>query len=192
MSNRTKNYSAFYVAEPSSESNLKANATKDFCYYNLLKAWKAQATKDCPFPFVDAHDATYSVRDGSDWEKTLKPRLRERLRLSKNIILFLSTNTESSDALREEIEYGIGTLGLPVIVIYPDYKSESDLLDENGNLKQEVKNLWDNLPEFRDLMSNVPTLHIPMNKETIRKALNNINYTIQHKHNRENKRYVYK
>lgn len=178
MSNRTKNYSAFYVAEPFSPSNLGAHATKDFCYYNTLRMWKGE---DASFPFVNAHDATYSVRDGSDWEKTLKPRLRERLRVSKNIILFLSKNTESSDALREEIEYGIGTLGLPVIVIYPDYKSKSDLLDENGNLKEEVKKLWNNLPEFRDLMSSVPTLHIAMNKETIRKALNEKSFSVQHK-----------
>lgn len=189
MSNRTKNYSAFYVAEPFSQSNLGANATKDFCYYNELKMWKG---RDSSFPFINAHDATYSVRDGSDWEKTLKPRLRERLRVSKNIILFLSKNTKNSKALREEIEYGIGTLGLPVIVVYPDYSQESDLLDNNGNLKQEVKDLWENLPKFRDLMSNVPTLHIPMNKEIIDKALSNINYTIQNKHNCKNECYVYK
>lgn len=189
MSNRTKNYSAFYVAEPFSPSNLGANATKDFCYYNTLRMWKGA---DASFPFVNAHDATYSVRDGSDWEKTLKPRLRERLRLSKNIILFLSENTKNSRALREEIEYGVGTLGLPIIVVYPDYSEESDLLDKNSNLKKDVTDLWDNLPVFRNLMGSVPTLHIPMNKNSIRKALNNINFTIQHKHNRENKCYLYR
>lgn len=178
MPNRTKNYSAFYVTEPFSPSNLRENATKDFCYYNTLRMWKGA---DASFPFVNAHDATYSVRDGSDWERTLKPRLRERLRVSKNIILFLSERTENSRALREEIEYGIGALGLPVIIVYPDYSSESDLLDENGNLKQEVKKLWNNLPKFRDLMGDVPTLHIPMNKETIRKALNEKSFTVQHK-----------
>ncbi len=187
MSNRTKNYSAFYVAEPFSPSNLGAHATKDFCYYNTLRMWKG---KDASFPFVNAHDATYSVRDGSNWETTLKPRLRERLRVSKNIILFLSENTKNSRALREEIEYGIGTLGLPVIVVYPDYESKSALLDRNGNLKQEVKNLWDNLSKFRDLMGNVPTLHIPMNKDTIRKALNNSSFTVQHKC--ENDVYIYR
>lgn len=36
MANRTANYTAFYVAEPFDESNLGANATPDFCYYNTL------------------------------------------------------------------------------------------------------------------------------------------------------------
>ena len=50
MANRTANYTAFYVAEPFNESNLGANATPDFCYYNTLRAWKG---KDSTFPFVD-------------------------------------------------------------------------------------------------------------------------------------------
>ena len=108
------NYSAFYVSEPFSESSLGAHATKDFCYYNMLKAWKGS---DSTFPFNNAHETTYNVRDNSDWELTLKPRLRARLRNSKNIILFLSSNTVNSRALREEIEYGINELKLPIIVI---------------------------------------------------------------------------
>ena len=84
MAYRNGNYSAFYVAEPFSESGLGANATKDFVYYNMLRAWKGA---DTTFPFIDSHDKNYNVRDGSDWEKTLKPRLRDRLAKSKNIIL---------------------------------------------------------------------------------------------------------
>lgn len=115
MANR--NYSAFYVSEPFSETKLGAYSAKDFVYYNMLRAWKG---KDNSFPFLDAHDTTYNVRDNSDWDLTLKPRLRQRLRNSKNIILFLSENTRNSRALREEIDYGINVLGLPVIVVYPD------------------------------------------------------------------------
>ena len=103
MSNRTANYTAFYVKEPFDESNLRAYATPDFLYYNQLRAWKAA---DSTFPFIDAHAKTYNVRDDSSWE-TLKKRLHERLDMSKNIILFLSSNTKNSDALREEIDYGI-------------------------------------------------------------------------------------
>ena len=179
MINRTKNYTAFYVTEPFNESNLGPNQQEDFCYYNLLKAWKAA---DSAFPFVNAHDATYSVRDGSDWEKTLKPRLHARLEVSKNIILFLSERTISSRALTEEIEYGIRKKELPVIVIYPDYSEKAELLNEDGkSLNDEIKKLWDNLPVFRDLMENVPTLHIPMKKEIIRNALNNPKFTVQNK-----------
>ncbi len=167
MAYRNGNYAAFYVAEPFDPSALGANATKDFQYYNLLRAGKGA---DSSFPFNDSHDKTYNVRDGSDWDSTLKPRLRERLRNSKNIVLFLSSITVSSRALREEIDYGINDQGLPVIVIYPEYDSKESLLT-NGVLKQSVKNLWDKLPIFRDSMKEVPSLHVPMKKELIKTAL---------------------
>ena len=136
MSNRTANYTAFYVAEPFNESNLGANATPDFLYYNKLRAWKGA---DSTFPFVDAHAKTYNVRDGSEWE-TLKKRLHDRLNVSKNIVLFLSANTQNSQALREEVDYGINTKGLPVIVIYPDFKEKSDIWCSTSCAVQEVTN----------------------------------------------------
>jgi hypothetical protein len=174
MAYRNGNYAAFYVAEPFSSSGLGANATKDFQYYNTLRMWKGA---DAAFPFVDSHDKTYSVRDGSDWESTLKPRLRERLRSSKNIVLFLSSVTTNSRAVREEIDYGINDQGLPVIVIYPEYATKESLL-VNGALKQEVKNLWGNLPIFKDSMGAVPTLHVPMNKDLIKKALEDSGFMV--------------
>src|SRR5688572_11466836 len=99
---RTGNYCAFYVAEPFNPGPLAAHATKDFVYYNTLRMWKGA---DSSFPFSDSHATTYNVRDGSDWETTLKPRLRGRLRNSKNVVLFLSTETVNSRAIREEVEY---------------------------------------------------------------------------------------
>lgn len=186
MTYRTGNYCAFYVAEPFSASGLAAFATKDFVYYNLIRSWKG---KDPLFPFKDSHSTTYNVRDNSDWEKTLMPRLRERLRNSKNIILFLSERTVNSRALREEILYGINTLGLPVIVIYPDYDSKEKLL-KNGALKQEVIDLWNNLPVFRNFIDKVPTLHIPLDKEIITNALLNNGFMVNTK--REPDIYIYK
>lgn len=167
MAYRNGNYTAFYVAEPFNASALGAHATKDFVYYNMLRAWKGA---DSSFPFNDSHDKTYNVRDNSDWESTLKPRLRERLRSSKNIVLFLSANTANSRALREEVDYGINGQGLPVIVIYPEYDTKESLLTDRL-LKPAVKKLWDNLPVFRDSMNNVPTLHVPLNKSLIEKSL---------------------
>lgn len=174
MAYRNGNYAAFYVTEPFNSSSLGANATRDFCYYNTLRMWKGA---DASFPFNDSHDKTYSVRDGSNWELTLKPRLRERLRSSKNIVLFLSSITTSSRALREEIDYGINDQGLPVIVIYPEYATKESLLN-NGVLKQAIMNLWGNLPIFRDSMSKVPTLHVPMNKELIKSALQDSGFMV--------------
>lgn len=174
MPYRNGNYSAFYVAEPFSDSNLKAYATHDFVYYQMLRAWKAE---DYTFPFIDSHEKTYNVRDSSSWEGTLKPRLHKRLRNSKNIILFLSSETKESKALNEEIEYGVGYLGLPVIVVYPDF----DPIAANGAFNDFVFTLWNNLPVFERLMLSVPTLHIPMKKECLTKALLCSDYTVQSK-----------
>jgi len=176
---RNGNYSAFYVEEPFSESNLGAHAKKDFVSYNMLRAWKG---KDATFPFNDAHNKNYNVRDGSDWEKTLKPRLRDRIGKSKNIILFLSSSTKSSKALREEIDYGINEKGLPVIVIYPEYSEKSDIINcTSKNFKKQIKDLWDKLPIFKNSMDEVPTLHIPMKKSEIEKALKNEGFMLNTK-----------
>lgn len=176
MASRDGNYSAFYVSEPFSESSLGAYATKDFVYYNMLRAWKGD---DATFPFIDSHNKTYSVRDSSDWELTLKPRIRERIRHSKNIILFLSSLTKSSRAIREEIDYGINSEGLPVIVVYPEYAEKSDIIDcQSKTLKKHIISLWDNLPIFRDSKGKVPTLHIPNKKSLIRLALNDPDFMI--------------
>lgn len=179
MAYRNGNYAAFYVDEPFFDGNLGAHATKDFVSYNLLRAWKGS---DSNFPFNDSHNKNYNVRDDSDWEKTLKPRIRERLSNSKNIILFLSSITKNSKAVREEIDYGINTLGLPVIVVYPEYSEKSDIINcESKNIKKQIKDLWGKLPIFRDSMGSVPTLHIPHNKALIRKALENTGFMVNSK-----------
>ena len=181
MAYRNGNYSAFYVAEPFSETNLGANATRDFIYYNLLRAWKGS---DAVFPFVDSHSKNYNVRDGSDWEKTLKPRIHERLGNSKNIVLFLSSITKNSRALREEIDYGINTKGLPVIVVYPDYTEKSDIINcTSKSIKQKIKNLWDKIPVFRNSMGEVPTIHVPNKKALIKNALNDTEFMVGTKGN---------
>ncbi len=174
MSYRNGNYAAFYVDEPFHESNLGAYATPDFCYYQTLRMWKGA---DSSFPFNDSHMKNYNVRDGSSWEYTLKPRLRDRLRNSKSIVLFLSSHTKASRALTEEMEYGIADQGLPVIVVYPGIEP----IDSRGNLTHQALSLWDKLPAFRDNMHLVPTLHIPMEKGSIRIGLSSENYMVQSK-----------
>lgn len=171
MSYRNANYTAFYVDEPFSAGNLGANSAYDFCYYRLLTAWKA---RDSSFPFIDAHEKTYSVRDGSDWEKTLKPRLHERLEVSKNIILLLSSHTKASRALSEELEYGVAELGLPVIVIYPEF-------DPQEEPSEEMYSIWRKISFFREYMNMVPSLHLRMDKDLLRLALEDSDYTIQGK-----------
>lgn len=167
MAMRNGNYAAFYVAEPYRSTALGAHAAPDFVYYNQLRMWKGA---DTSFPFVDSHDKNYNVRDGSDWESTLKPRLRERLRASKNIVLFLSKSTRASRALVEEIDYGINDEGLPVIVIYPEFNSKASLRD-GAHFAADVKSLWTKVPVFKSSMGNVPTVHVPLLKATISSAL---------------------
>ena len=174
--NRNSNYVAFYVAEPFSPANLGAKATQDFCYYQMLKAWKG---RDTSFPFNDAHAKTYDVRDDSDWMSTLRPRLRCRLRASKNIILFLSLYTKESRALKEEIEYGACELGLPIIVVYPGLSNRDIVWDERFTPR--VRVLWDKLPVLKKAMGEVPTIHIPMEREYIEKTLLMRKFTVQNK-----------
>ena len=169
---RSGNYCAFYVAEPFNPSALGAHATKDFCYFNLLRSWKGG---DSSYPFVDSHATTYSVRDGSDWETTLKPRLRARLRASQNVIFFLSSDTVNSRALREELDYAINDQQLPVLVIYPEYATKESLLN-NGSLKNEIRALWSKVPIFQSSIEAVPTLHLPLKKDLIKLALNDANF----------------
>ena len=179
MAYRNGNYAAFYVDEPFEEGNLGAHATEDFVYYNLLRAWKGA---DSSFPFIDSHDKNYNVRDSSDWEKTLKPRIRERIGKSKNLVLFLSSVTRSSRALREEVDYGINKMGLPVIVVYPDFSEKSDIVVcKTGTIRKQVKDMWDKLPKFRDSMGDVPTIHVPNKKTLIKKALEDDDFKVQTK-----------
>ena len=91
---------------------------QDFVSYTCLGRGKVPIRH---FHLLIPTDKNYNVRDGSDWEKTLKPRIHDRINNSKNLILFLSSITKNSKALREEIYFGINTSLLPVVVVYPEY-----------------------------------------------------------------------
>lgn len=169
-------YTAFYVKEPFKESNLGAKATHDFCYYSTLRLW---SVTDDSFPFKDAHDLTYSVRDDSQWD-TLKERLHERLRKSSNIILILSKDTNNSKALHEELEYGVKTLGMPVIVAYPDVEPD-EIVKESGLNTELLQSYWDRLPIIKDVMQLVPTFHVPFKKDYIASAISDPDVNVETK-----------
>lgn len=179
MSYRNGNYTAFYVSEIYPDNSSLPEEKFDFCYYRLFQQWKDE---DSTFPFIDSHDKTYNVRDTSDWETTLKPRIHQRLSDSKNIVLILSSLTKNSRALREEIDYGINSKGLPIIVIYPEYQYKKDILNSSGtDLNSGIKDLWDKLPVFRDNKNLVPTLHIPLGKRVLRSALSDQSFMVNTK-----------
>ena len=171
MTYRNSTYTAFYVDENYFNTNLGAFIAEDFCYFQILKSWKQN---DSSFAFIDAHDKTYNVRDGSNWESTLKPRLHERLRMSKNMILILSEKTKQSRALKEEIVYGIDALRLPIIVAYPNI----NFIGHKLHLSNKVIERWDNLPAFRERIEKIPTAHIPFKKEYFSKAFADPRFSI--------------
>ena len=66
-----------------------------------------------------------------------------------------------------------------MIVVYPEYSEKSDIINCNSEtIKQKIRNLWDNLPAFRDCMDDVPTLHLPNKKGLIRNGLNNKKFMV--------------
>ena len=80
----------------------------------------------------------------------MKPRIRERLRNSKNLILFLSSITRNSRALREEVDYGINSMGLPVIVVYPEFSDKSDIIIcQSNKIKKKITDLWAKIAEIQ-------------------------------------------
>lgn len=174
MTYKNGNYSVFY-----NQKNSEAFTSKDIIYYNLLKAWKRD---DTTFPFIDSLNKFNNALNGNDWVTILKPKLRNQLDHSKNIILFLSSITKSSRVLQEEIDYGINNLGLPVIVIYPEFSENNKIINCATEIfKKQIKDLWDKLPVFRDSMHNVPTFHVPFNQMLIRNALNDHDFMIKTK-----------
>lgn len=98
---------------------------------------------------------------------------------SKNIILFLSSITKESRALREELQYGIGVLRLPVIVVYPELENTNIVDSSRRDFSSSVKRLWDNLPIFKKMMNAVPTIHVPFKKDLIARALSDEEFTVQ-------------
>jgi len=93
----------------------------DFRYYAALEGWAAG--KGADFKFVNSHDRTAAVRDTS-LKETLKRRIRDRLALSKNVIVILSEKTrQSGSMLSYEIEKAVDTYSLPLICVYPGYSA---------------------------------------------------------------------
>ncbi|MCF7753160.1 hypothetical protein KQ941_01805 [Paenibacillus xylanexedens] len=100
------------------DGNGTTNPTEsDFKYYGMLKAWNE--SKKHTLTFSDSHEKTYSVRDSSQIE-TLKARLLERLKNSKNMLLIISDDTNyDRGMLNFEIENAIDRFKLPLIIAYP-------------------------------------------------------------------------
>lgn len=53
--------------------------------------------------------------------------------------------------------------------------------DSSNSIKQEIKDLWDKLPIFRDSMNSVPTIHVPYKKALIKLALEDKDFMVNSK-----------
>lgn len=161
MGNRTGVYSAFNGCGT-------ANPTEsDIRYFNTLKMWDKSDNFD--FTFTDSHSKTSSVKDSSDKEKTLLPRLQLRLSLSKVFFLIITENTvNGSDVLDFEILKAIDFYNLPVILAFTD----EDILKNvtSSHLAKLPKILIDRMNEGK-----VKALFIPFKLKAIKSAINYFN-----------------
>lgn len=177
MTYRNAHYSAFYVHEDFISSGLCC-VTYDMFGYTMLQDWKKQ---DPQFPFIDAHDKTYSVLDGSKFEETLAPRLRERLRMAKTFILFTSMHARESKAVRLELMYGLSVLKLPFIMVHLATEETKHLIDDaTGFIARElIDEHIKKLPHLKGLMKGVPHCHIPLEKKFVERALRDERFVVQ-------------
>jgi hypothetical protein len=132
--------------------------------------WKESDNID--FTFTDSHSKTHSVKDTSDKEKTLYPRLQERLKLSKCLLLIVTDRTKnSSEVVDFEIEKAIETYDLPIILAYTDLEILKTITDSH---KAKLPKLL--LTKMK--AGKVKALFIPFKKNAIIAA---INYFTVHK-----------
>ena len=75
----------------------------------------------------------------------------------------------------------IQRLVLSSCVVYPEL--DTITYNDKGEtyFTQAVVDLWNKIPFFRDNMNKVPTLHITMKKDDLKKALESSDYKIQTK-----------
>lgn len=155
MSYRNGTYVAF-------DGNDTTDPTKsDMKYYSILQSWNAN--KNIDFTFSDSHKKTYQVKDSSN-DETLKARLLNRMRNSKNMIIIISDDTNwNRGMLNFEIEKAIDYYKLPLIVVY----TKCDKI-RNASLLAEK---WPKALKERIDNGTAKCIHVPFKKEPIFDAI---------------------
>lgn len=92
----------------------------------------------------------------------------------------MSSNTKESRALKEEIEYGVSVLGLPLIIVYPELSNWE--IGSGYDVGERAMKYWEKLPCLKKIIRSVPSVHVPLEKDRIQKALEDTDFMIQHKH----------
>mgnify|MGYP002851792536 CR=1 FL=1 len=165
MSNRTGTYVAF-------DGLGEKDPTKsDLKYYSDLQAWKEN--QNIEFNFINSHDKTSAVQDSSSKE-TLHRTIQERLRMSKNVLIILTSDTrKTGSTLSYEIEQAIDVYKLPLIIAYPEH---STILDVNDALT----NIWPEALVKRIDNSDIEAIHIAFKKECIFDAIKRFSVNGEH------------
>ncbi len=152
-----------YIAFHANGTNVPIDS--DIKYYNLIKAWTAKTDDD--FAIINSHDKTSAVRDTS-LKETLRRRLKERLSVSKNLVLIIGETTKyDTDWIPFEIEYAVDNLDLPLIIVYTGFDY---ILSPS-----ELSNLWPKALKDRIENKTANAIHIPFKKEPLKEAINQFN-----------------
>lgn len=155
MGNRTGTYVAFDAR------GIEDPARSDMRYYDLMRAWDQH--DGIEFSFVNSHDKTYAVRDSSS-DDTLRTRIRERLSLSKNMVIIVSSATRDFGSfLSYEIEQAVDEFNLPLIVVYPGYRYIQNVA--------ELCCLWPPALAQRIASGVAKAIHVPFNRMAIQDAI---------------------
>lgn len=155
MSYRNGTYVAF-------DGNGTTDPTKgDMKYYGLLQLWNKSKKHD--LNFSDSHKKTYQVKDKSTIE-TLKNRLLERMRNSKNMVVIISEDTNfDRGMLNFEIEKAVDFYKIPIIVAYTGYNS---ILNPNA-----LKDKWPKALKERIENKTIKCIHVSFKEKVIMSAI---------------------
>ncbi len=139
----------------------------DMKYYARLIHWNKD--KKYELHFSNSHYKTYSVLDSSS-EETLKERLMERMRKSKNMILVLSDKSSwNRGMLNFEIEKAVDLYEIPIIATYTMY----DYVLNNFDRKKMLEKYWPSALKERIENGTAKVLHIPFKEKVISYAVEN-------------------
>ena len=133
----------------------------DFKYYATVQSWAA--SKNIDFQFVNSHEKASAVRDTSK-RATLESSIRNRLSVSKQMVIILSTDTRSTGSmLSYEIEKAIDLYNLPLILSYTGV----DSMLSPGNYSHR----WPTSLKSRLQSNKAKAIHIPFKKNALLDAI---------------------
>lgn len=156
MAYRNGTYIAFHA---NGETDPTAS---DMRYFNLLKAWTQRTDDD--FSFINSHDKTAAVRDGSHRD-TLRSRLVTRLRNSKHLLLIIGETTrEDTDWVPFEIRYAVDECRIPIIAAYT-------VCNDPIYTPNHLAAYWPAALTTRIQNGAAGVIHVPFKKEPIRDAI---------------------